>query len=144
MRTPRSTIIAPEPAQTPLVAARRAADAIEELCSTAHDCALEVRARGGCHEARSRLPIAKGAAVERLLVLADMLTGKDREEVTGYAEGCRDGFARTAWGLRVVALVSEAMAPPDAYSATRGPVTPREAASGREQAAIIEGLEANG
>lgn len=125
MRIPRSTILAPEPAQTPLVSARRAADAIEELCATAHDCALEVRARGGCREARMRLPIARGAAVERLLVLADMLTGKDREEVTGYAEGCRDGFALRPWGLRVVAMVSEAMTPPDAYSATRGPVSPR-------------------
>lgn len=95
-----------------MVLAGRAKLAITDLCVTVQDAADEVSARGGKKVARMRLPHARDLAVKTVAALAlampqTMLGALRRGELDEIATGCRDGYAREAWALRVVAIAAE-------------------------------------
>lgn len=104
----RATTLPAMPAAPSLhTLARSAAATIVALLACVHACALEAENDGGNHEARLRLPLARGCAIEALIAVADRLSGAPSRQVRAMVEGCRDGFARDTWTLRVVRLASE-------------------------------------
>ena len=99
----------PTPPRPILDMAREASARITALCETRDDCAHEVEGRGGKRSARVNLPSIIDAAVSTLLEMA--LDGRIplamRVEFGDMAEGCRAGYVRESWALRVMRMAAE-------------------------------------
>jgi hypothetical protein len=98
----------------PIALAHAAASAIERLCCTLDDCAREVEGRGGERTARAQRDVDTAAATMALgsLYAAIGQLGTRRAnapcaELIEMVEGCRYGYVRPAWAIRVVQLATE-------------------------------------
>jgi len=97
---------APNPPSDPY---RVAADAVAALAHCLRDCACEVEARGGQRVARGMLDALESAAIESLIAMRNacpfsiMIDAKIDE----WIEGCKRGYVREEWALRIVAMGAE-------------------------------------
>lgn len=96
---------------------RVAADAVTRLCATLRDCALEVEERKGKIEARRRLARERSAAADAIESVyyqgTDQATQEFTKEIFDIAGGCRDGYVREAWALRLLQMAAVAPEPRD-------------------------------
>lgn len=117
MTAPKGT-----PAPTLPDLCRAAATAIETLCATLRDCVREVENRGGQRVARDRLhdDVRHSVRIVWDLQLACIRPGVDPgvvAELDDMIEGCREGFVRETWALRLMQLAAGAEGPRDTVPA---------------------------
>lgn len=112
---------APEGIPTPTLPdlCRAASTAIETLCATLRDCAIEVEARGGQRVARNRRlydTLEADRALRPIFLMADEESPLETE-ICDMREGCREGFVRETWALRLMQLTADAPEPRDTVPA---------------------------
>ena len=97
---------APNPPSDPY---RVAADAVAALAHCLRDCACEVEARGGQRVARGMLDSIRDAADRALdrLYYACPVGHPNERELSDMMDGCRLGYVREEWALRIVAMGAE-------------------------------------
>ncbi len=93
--------------------ARAAADAVTQLSQTLLDCAREVEDRGGtsvARQMRSRDTEAAWVAVGRFCKakIGAGSTDVAIDELIDIADGCRYGYVRGPWALRIMQMGAEA------------------------------------